>query len=136
MNTAGPPGLRGPGRGQTRGLWVVTLGPPGAWAAQFLVSYNLADSLGCSPGALGGLQRTGLPASLGAVTGLAALACVASGLLALRLWGRLRTADPSPGERARWMAMAGIMLSAFFLLVILAALLPIAILRPPCASTP
>ena len=32
--------------------WVAVLAPPGAWAAQFLLNYNLADSLGCSPSAI------------------------------------------------------------------------------------
>ena len=113
--------------------WAVVFVPPAAWAAQFLVNYNLADSLGCSPGHVVGMGS--VKGVLGAVTGLAALACIVSGLVALRAWRRWRANDATTGKRAEWMALAGVMVAALFLLLILAGFLPLALLSPPCAPS-
>lgn len=117
--------------------WVGVLGPPAAWAGQFLVSYNLADSLGCSPAALSPLNTSaGLKAALAMVTAAGALVCVVCALVSLGTLRRLRAADdPSPGGRAHWMGVAGLMVSGLFLLIILASVLPLLLLPSPCAPS-
>jgi uncharacterized membrane protein YfcA len=116
--------------------WAVVLVPPSAWAFQFLASYNLADSLGCSPGSPQALRTDAhLPLTIAVVTGISALACIVAGVLALRYWHRVRSADVSPGRRAEWMARAGIMVSALFLLIIATGFLPLLVLHSPCAPS-
>lgn len=132
-----------PGAGapaETRGAlavqWLAVLAPPGAWAAEFLLNYNLADSLGCSPSALRVLGMDAhVKVAIGGVAAAAALVCVVTGLVSLAAFRRTRAGDPTPGHRARWMALAGVMVAALFLLMILAGFLPLALLSPPCAPS-
>lgn len=123
-------------KGAQAAQWVDVLAPPGAWATQFLLNYNLADSLGCSPSALRFLgMDAGVKTAIGAVTAVAALVCVVTGALSLAAYRRYRAADPTTGQRARWMALAGVMVAVLFLLMILTGFLPLVVLNPPCAPS-
>ncbi|HEU5002505.1 MAG TPA: hypothetical protein VFW71_06985 [Actinomycetota bacterium] len=116
--------------------WIAVLAPPGAWAAEFLLNYNLADSLGCSPSAIRFLGMDGgVKIASAAVTGVAVLVCLLTGALSLAAYRRFRAEDHTTGQRARWMALAGVMVAVLFLIIILASFLPIAILDPPCAPS-
>jgi hypothetical protein len=104
--------------------WVGVLAAPLAWAAQMQALYTMV------PWAC----QTGHRAALVAVS-LAALAAALGGaLVARRNWGRVGRGEP--GEeggargRSRFLAVAGLVTSAFFFLVIFAQGLATLILHP------
>jgi hypothetical protein len=120
-----------------RGLalqWFGVLAPAGAWSTQFLVDYNLSHPLSCSPAAIR-LVNDHLKLILTAVNALTAVVAVASGVVAYACWRRVRASDPAPGGRAHWLAIAGMMSSVLFLILILTGFLPLAFLAP-CAQAP
>jgi len=122
-----------------RGLvaqWLGVLVPAAAWSAQFLLTYNLADAASCSPGApsvLAGDARVKIVLAL--ATGLAAVVAAAGGLVSLGCWRRLRAGDPTTGGRAHWLALAGVLSGALFLVMILASFLPLGFLAA-CSRQP
>ena len=105
-------------------LWFAVLGAPLAWAGQLAVNYTLEDVLACAPatrppGVLLGMDvRSWLIISS---TGFAVVA-LCSLLVAVLSWRRLRERDESTGRRALWMANAGIVNSAIFLIPIVLGL--------------
>jgi hypothetical protein len=122
-----------------RGLvaqWFGVLGPPAAWSAQFLVSYNLADMVTCSRGGVRFLAvEDRLKPAIALVTGLSVVVAAVAGIVAYGCWRRLRDADHTPGGRAGWLAIAGIMSSVLFLILIVVGFLPLVFL-PSCAQLP
>lgn len=120
-----------------RGLvlqWFAVLAGAGAWATQFIVSYNLTDTGACAPAAPHFLASGGYRPVLVVVNGLAAAVAAVALVVSHRCWRRLNDADPTPGDRASWLAMAGIMANGLFLLMILASFLPLALLSSCTAS--
>jgi hypothetical protein len=99
-------------------LWAGILAGPFAWVLHLQTSYSLTETA-CA----GGRQWLLHVASL-----VALLLPIAGALCALRLWRRLPAGSTSHGDdfssRSRFMALAGIVLSAFFVLVILAQWIP------------
>ena len=120
--------------------WAGVLTGPAAWTIHLWFNYGLEEFLACQPGALG---SAGGPAFLGIedrwwIIGsnvvLAALT-LAAGLMSLARYRRLRSYDPTPGRRAEWMALSGVMLSALFFIVIVLGVAPAVILQP-CTRSP
>jgi hypothetical protein len=120
-------------------LWFGLFGAPAVWTIQELVGYILAAHA-CFPHmapratpALGGLWVLELGLGIAAliVAGLA-------GWMALRSWRAVRPRHPGAGTaqvdigegRARFMALAGILVSGMFLLGILMNVLPIFLVAP------
>jgi hypothetical protein len=99
-------------------LLVGTLGPPALWAARLGASYLLVP-YAC---------WHGWSAALHGVTLLTLAGCLAAGWIAWRSWrgaggeaGGGGAADAGgPAVRARFMALLGVLMSAFFALVIVA----------------
>ena len=118
-----------------RGLvaqWFGVLGPAAAWSVQFLVSYNVADTGSCSPAAPRFLASgPGLKLVVAVVSTVALAVTVAAGAVSYHCWKRLRDQDPTPGRRASWLAVAGMMSSGLFFLLIAGSYLPLVFL-PPC----
>jgi hypothetical protein len=116
-------------------LWFGILGAPTAWGIQILVGYNI-DEIVCSPG-----SQSGELAGVGTETWIVVLhivltvMAVAALLVSFACWRRTGVGDSSPAQRARWMALAGLMVSAFFLLIILSGFAPTAFLKS-CEQTP
>jgi hypothetical protein len=106
-------------------LWFAFLGGPIAWSARLLASYPMV-SVACRAG-------TTLPLNLiTAATAAVGVAAVLTGIVALRRVPR--AGDGGLGDsyaRARFMAIAGIMISALFTYAILAEGLS-ALLHDPC----
>jgi hypothetical protein len=114
-------------------LWFGILAAPLAWTAQVLVAPDLAEVL-CYPGAAasgrGGVY--GVPLEDFLLYFSVALAAVAAGGQAVswRCWRRLRgSADPTPARRATWMALAGMLVSALFLIAIVVGSIPLFLLE-------
>lgn len=95
-------------------LWFGLLGPPLIWAARFGTSYALVP-YACDRDA---------PALLQVVTLVALLATAGAGLTAWQAWraaGRGRRLElGEPAGRTRFMALAGMLSSALFFLLIVA----------------
>ena len=106
------------------GLWFGVLAGPAAWSLQILVGYS-AEEIACSAGSqtetLVGVSIEAfilvLHIALTAVTVLA-------GLVSYRCWRATAHGDSSTGGRARWMALAGMMVSVLFAIVIVSGFLP------------
>jgi hypothetical protein len=113
---------------------------PAAWSVAWMTSVALAQEA-CYPGtvplttpAFGGVH-----VALVTLNGLACAVTVAGGMVAYRNWRKTRTEHPGPGQtlleigegRARFMAMAGILTSAGFLLALLFGI-PAIVFGPLC----
>ena len=112
-----------------RGLvlqWFAVLAGPAAWSSQFLVSYNLTDTLACAPAAPRFLASGGFRPVVALVSALAAAVTAVALVVSYRCWKRLRGQDPTPGERASWLAIVGMMSNGLFLLMILGSFVPLA----------
>jgi hypothetical protein len=100
------------------GLWTGILTGPLAWGLHLQASYALTQ-VACDTGRQWLLHLV----SLGAL-----LLVAAGGSIAVRLWRRLPAGSASEGEelwtRSRFMALFGMVFSAFFGLVIVAAWIP------------
>jgi hypothetical protein len=117
--------------------WAGVLAGPAAWTLHVWFNYGLEEFLACAPGAHGSPELLGLNVRVWVVLSNLVLAgaTLGAGLLCLARYRRLRSIDSSPGRVTEWMALAGILLNALFLLVILAGLAPAAILDA-CVKTP
>lgn len=117
--------------------WAGTFTGPVAWGLHLSFNYGLEEFLACAPGAHGSPELLGLDVRTWVVLSnlVLAAATLGAGLLSLARYRRLRVMDPSPGRVHEWMALVGIILSALFLLIILAGLAPAAILQP-CVRVP
>jgi hypothetical protein len=114
-----------------RRLWFAVLGAPIAWAVQLVVNYTFEDAIACTPGSRTPGEILGISTNLWIVAVSAVLAVVTVAALATSIaaYRRLRRDDSTPGRRAEWMAFAGIVNSAVFLLPILLAFVPPLVLR-------
>jgi hypothetical protein len=111
-------------------LWFGMLGGAGAWALHLVVSYALVPAA-CAAG-LGFLLYLAIPVFIG----LAALAI----FFAWRGWQASRDIPDENGnghrlvyQRVRFMALSGLAMSGFFLMVIIAQSVPI-IMQDPCEA--
>jgi len=112
-----------------RGLvlqWFAVLAGPAAWSAQFLISYNVTDTGACAPAASHFLASGGFRPVIAVVSVLGAAVAALGLVVSYRCWKRLRRQDPTTGERASWLAIAGMMSDGLFLLMILGSFLPLA----------
>lgn len=107
-------------------IWFGLLGGALAWIPHLLVSYS-AVPLVC---------ETGWAIVLYATAGATLLGALAATLVAWRGWRRAReltNGAPLIAQRSRFMTLSGLILSAFFVAVIVAQSLPI-FLQHPCAA--
>lgn len=108
-------------------LWVGVLGAPFAWVTQLVVNYSLEEWFACSPGTRteGEVLGIGVRAfAIGVTTLLTGIALIA-GVAAIHCYRRTRTgATNDVAGRVRWLARAGILNSALYLLIILPAFAP------------
>ena len=109
-------------------LWFGVLAGPSAWGAQVLVGGELPE-LGCAPGAgapeVYGMSIEGL---IFAATALLTAVSVLGGVVSYRCWLRARRGNASTGGRAAWMALAGIMINAVFVVMIVLGFAPLVFL--------
>lgn len=120
-------------------LWFGLAGAPLAWSAQTLLTYSVA-AYACFPR---GEPRRAPLFALGVVLGLIALAALLLAIGALgtsiRSLRRSRANPISPndpktaavGDRIRFMALAGLLVSAIFLVAVLSHAI-VLVLVPPC----
>jgi hypothetical protein len=119
-------------------LWFGVLGGPIAWVIQLSINYSLEEWFACSPGSATSGLILGLkvPAIAFVVTGGLAALAAASGVVSVGCYRKTRGArDTDVGSRSRWMALAGIMNSILYFIIILASFGPPILLRV-CESSP
>jgi hypothetical protein len=117
--------------------WAAAFTGPAAWSLHLLFNYGLEEFVTCAPGAHGSPTFLGLEVRQWVVLSNVVLAALTlgAGLLSLARYRRLRERDPSPGRVEEWMALAGIVLSALFFVIIAAGIAPAAILDA-CVQSP
>lgn len=114
-------------------LWFGILASPLAWTAQVIVAPDLVEVL-CYPGAAesgrGQVWGIGIEVFLVVLTSLLTLVALIATAVSLLCWRRLRASrDETQGQRATWMAGAGILVSALFLLAIVVGFIPMLFLE-------
>lgn len=122
---------RAEGRGSAV-LWAGLLTGPLAWTVQLLADWGLSEVVSCAPAAQEPGTILGLPLNgVVAVLNLALLAAtMGSGLLSLSCLRAIRRrGDDTPGRRAHWMAVAGLMTAALFTIVIAASFVPVVLVE-------
>jgi len=114
-------------------LWFGVLGPPLAWVAQLFVDYYLS-SLRCAPGFtwVRWVGTSGFTILIVVTTVIAALIAIAAGLGSWATWRKLNTSITETAEgktgRTAFMALGGMLLSLYFLLLIIVSGVPDAML--------
>ena len=107
-------------------LWFGVLGAPAAWTMQLIVNYSLEEWFACAPStsATGEVLGLRVPAAAIIVSAILSGVAVAAGVVAFSAYRRIRTNGDEVATRQRWMALAGIMNSVLYLIVILASFGP------------
>lgn len=107
-------------------LWFGVLGGPVAWSTQLIVNYSLEEWFACAPSATARGEVLGLqvPTAALIVSGTLAMIAVAAGAVSYLGYRRIRANGDEVTTRIRWMALAGIMNSVLYLIVILASFGP------------
>ncbi len=118
-------------------LWFGLLGGPLAWTLELVVNYSLEEWFACSPAT----TSPGLVLGIGVrnfalvVTGALAAVTVLAGAVSIKCYRGTGPPNGSSAGRAGWMALAGIMNSVLYLILIVASFAPPAILGV-CESSP
>jgi hypothetical protein len=114
----------------SKALWFGLLAAPVAWMTQLVATYSLEEWFACAPATTDRGQILGIgvrPFALGITVVLGAVA-LAGGVVAMRSLRAARTSQ-DPAGRAHWMAYAGILNTALYLIIILANVAPPLILQ-------
>lgn len=111
-------------------LWIAVLTGPLAWATQLAVAYGLEDAIACAPAASvpGTLLGLSLRTAILALNAVLLAVTVVAGAIAWRCLVRLREQDATTAGRARWMALAGVINSVLFGLIIAVGFIPALVL--------
>lgn len=107
-------------------LWFGVLGGPVAWTTQLIVNYSLEEWFACAPSTTARGEVLGLqvPTAAVIVSGALTAVALAAGIVSFVCFRRIRSDGDEVTTRARWMALAGIMNSVLYLIVILASFGP------------
>lgn len=111
--------------------WVGVLTGPTAWIVQLLSSWALGEVVGCAPGNTSPGEVLGLQVE--AVAGIVNAILLVLTMLAgvgsfVELRGIRVRSDTSVGERATWLATAGVLTSVLFAVLIATSFVPIVLL--------
>jgi hypothetical protein len=109
-------------------LWIGIVLPATAWMIQLFALYMLEDFISCTPGSRtpGVILGVGVRPIALLITVVLGGATAAAGLSSLRIWRTVGEAagEADPAGRTRWMALAGMMSSVLFLLIIVIKVVP------------
>jgi hypothetical protein len=100
-------------------LWYGVLAGPLVWAGQFLLDYGLDEGVVCTPGARmsGMFFNVNISTVIQITNAVATTLTLLAFVVSYRCYRRLRVADHSPANRARWLATAGMFTSTLFLII-------------------
>jgi hypothetical protein len=118
-------------------LWFGTLGAPAAWITHLVVGYSTEEWFACSPSNTSPGEILGLTVQqfIIIITVVFAFVAAAAGLVSFSCLRKIQAADNTESPRARWMAIAGIMNSVLYLLIILGGTAP-GIILDICKTSP
>jgi hypothetical protein len=118
-------------------LWFGALGAPTAWITHLVVGYTTEEWFACSPSVTNPGEILGLTVQQFAViiTVIAGTVAVAAGIVSLSCLRRIQLTETPESRRAKWMAIAGIMNSVLYLLIILGGTAP-ALILDICETSP
>ena len=107
-------------------LWFGVLGGPVAWTTQLIVNYSLEEWFACAPSTTAQGEVLGLEVPTTALIVSAALTAIAlaAGIVSVRCYRSIQANGDEVATRQKWMALAGIMNSVLYLIVILASFGP------------
>jgi hypothetical protein len=107
-------------------LWIAVLTGPLAWATQLAVAYGLEDAIACAPATSrpGTIVGLSVPVAVLLLNAVLLGATLLAGALGWRCLVRLRDQDVTTAGRARWMALAGVINSVLFGLIIAVGFIP------------
>ena len=113
-------------RGGSVRLWIGLLTGPAAWSIQMIVGYNLEEIACRSAATSEQIMGAGIKPIIISLTVVLMLLTAVAGALAYGCLRRAKEArgDDTGGERAHWMAYAGIVTSGFFEFILLLGLFP------------
>jgi hypothetical protein len=112
--------------------WAGVLVGPAAWAAQLYGNWAMAEMLACSPGVERPGEILGLPVTtFAAIVNLVLFsATVLAGAASFaRLRSVRRREDDTPGHRATWLPIAGVMTSILFAILIAMSFVVVVLVR-------
>jgi len=107
--------------------WLGVLTGPIAWMIQLRTSWALAELIACAPATetVGDVLGIGVNAFIAIVNAVLLGLTVLSGVGSYIERRRIRAGtDPSPGDRATWLATAGVMTSILFSVLITVSFVP------------
>jgi hypothetical protein len=112
-------------------LWIGIFTGPLAWAIHLVANYSLEEWFACSPATQtpGEILGFGVHSVSIALNATLATATLLAGLIALSCLLRLKNAGGNGTDRARWMAIVGIINSCLFGLIIVVGFAPSVILE-------
>ena len=107
-------------------LWFGAVGAPAAWTVQLVLNYSLEEWFACSPSATERGEVVGLevPTAALVTSGALSLVAIVAGLVSFSCYRKIGDGSSDVETRAKWMALAGIMNSVLYLIVILASFGP------------
>jgi hypothetical protein len=125
-------------RAETTGsylLWYGVLAGPIVWACQLLLDFGLDEAVACAPGSRtkGQFFNTGVGTVIQIVNTVATVLTLLAFAVSYRCYRRLRAGDSTTGNRARWMAIAGMFDSGLFLMITVMKFVP-AVFLHSCQS--
>jgi hypothetical protein len=110
-------------RRRSAALWFGILAGPAAWALQVLIGYG-AEEIACSAGSqTSELLGIGIHPWIVATHILLIAVTLVAGVVSSYCW-RGTKPEATTGDRARWMALTGLMVSVLFLIVLAAGFFP------------
>ncbi len=107
-------------------LWFGALGAPAAWTVQLLLNYSLEEWFACSPSVTteGEVVGVRVPSAALAISGALTAVAVVAGVVAFRCYRKIAGDGDEAETRAKWMALAGILNSILYLIVMMASFGP------------
>lgn len=98
------------------GLWFAILAPPVVWSVQLLLVYGIPEAVVCAPGSRSATHifDLGIGTFIQIVNAAATAVTLVAFVVASRTHRRLSVGDRTEAQRARWMASAGMFVSAVF----------------------
>ena len=118
-------------------LWFGVLGAPAAWALQLVANYSLEEWFACAPSTSSEGQILGrtVPATALIITIALTIVALAAAAVSIAIYRRLPATDGETTVRTKWMALAGVMNGALYLILIVASLGP-PLLLDVCETSP
>lgn len=107
-------------------LWFGVLGAPSAWAIQLTLNYSLEEWFACAPSTTdpGRVLGASVPTAALLTSSVLTVIAVAAGIVSLSCYRKISANGDAVAQRAKWMAVAGIMNSVLYLIIILASFGP------------